>query len=177
LERNPFAAWTNTGKNGERSVYFAYDAVLGQFSFVGPKGSNADAYAAAIEDRVAFRLAEYFEVRFERKNVFNVINAGDNRGIIMLGSDESAPIPRSQGWKQVKMNGQRWSAKFAKIAVNVLKESPDDGASPNLLTEQLEAMFGAGGYLPQRGNRVRITPVPDEDDVWLIDAVHRGPTT
>jgi superfamily II DNA or RNA helicase/predicted house-cleaning noncanonical NTP pyrophosphatase (MazG superfamily) len=171
LERNPLAAWTNAGKNGERTVYFAYDASQGQFSFVGPSASNAIAYAAAIEDRVAFRLAEYFEVRFERKNVFNVINAGDERGIIMLGSDESAPIPRAQGWKQVMMNGRRWWAKFAKIAVNVLKETPDEGASPNLLTEQLEVMFGQGGYLPQQGNRVRITPVPHEDDMWLIDAM------
>jgi hypothetical protein len=171
LERNPLAAWTNTGKNGERTVYFAYDELQGQFSFVGPKPSNAEAYAAAIEDRVAFRLSEYFEVRFERKNVFNVINGGDDRGIIMLGSDESAPIPRAQGWKPVMMNGRRWWAKFAKIAVNVLKEAPDDGASPNLLTQQLEVMFGPGGYLPQQGNRVRITPVPDEDDMWLIDAM------
>lgn len=174
LERNPLAAWTNAGKNGERSVYFAYDASLGHFTFVGPKASDTVAYAAAIEGRVEFRLAEYFEVRFERKNVFNVINAGDNRGIIMLGSDESAPIPRAQGWKPVMMNGRRWWAKFAKIAVNVLKESPDDVASPNLLTEQLEFMFGPGGYLPQQGNRVRITPVPNEDDMWLIDAVRNG---
>jgi superfamily II DNA or RNA helicase/predicted house-cleaning noncanonical NTP pyrophosphatase (MazG superfamily) len=171
LERNPLAAWTNPGKNGERTVYFAYDESQGTFSFVGPRASNAEAYVAAIADRVEFRLAEYFEVRFERKNVFNVINAGDERGIIMLGSDESAPIPRAQGWKPVMMNGRRWWAKFAKIAVNVLKEAPDDNASPNLLTEQLEVMFGPGGHLPQHGNRVRITPIPEETDMWLIDAV------
>jgi hypothetical protein len=177
LERNPLAAWTNAGKNGERTVYFAYDESQGMFSFVGPKASNAEAYMSAIGDRVEFRLAEYFEARFERKNVFNVINGGDDRGIIMLGSDESAPIPRAQGWKPILMNGQRWWAKFAKIAVNVLKESPDDGTSPNLLTEQLEVMFGSGGYLPQRGNRVRITPALDEDDLWVIDAVGQRAAT
>ncbi|MOA62403.1 hypothetical protein D3C78_1878110 [compost metagenome] len=74
------------------------------------------------------------------------------------------------------MNGRRWWAKFAKIAVNVLKEAPEDNVGPNVLTQQLEVMFGAGGYLPQRGNRVRITPASGEDDVWVIEPI-RGNST
>lgn len=176
LERNPLAAWTNAGKNGQRRVYFAHDEGNGVFRYLGPKATNEEAFASAVAERVSFRLAEYFEFRFERKNVFNVINAGDDRGIIMLGNDESAPIPRNQGWKPVVMNGQRWWAKFAKIAVNVLKEAPEDNVGPNVLTEQLEVMFGPEGYLPQRGNRVRITPITGEEDAWHIEPV-RGSTS
>ncbi|MNS14895.1 UvrABC system protein B [compost metagenome] len=169
IERNPLAAWTNAGKAGQRQVYFAYDATAGIFTYVGPRTQDDKALALSVRARVEYRLAEYFEVRFERKNVFKVITAGQNRGIIMLGDDQTAPIPRDQGWTSVQVNGQRLWAKFAKIAINVLKEHPDDSDGPNLLTEQLEVMFGKDGFLPSAQNRVRIAPLPGEPDVWSIE--------
>lgn len=176
LLKNPLAAWTNAGAKGERQVYFTLDEAAGALAYVGPAVSEPALLEAAMLERAEFRLAEYFEVRFERRNVFNVINSGEDRGIVMLGTDEQAPIPRGQGWVAVRMNGERLWAKFAKIAINVLKARPDDGAGePNLLTQALEAMFGPGGYLPQRGNRVRIAPAPDDPATLEITAYRAGP--
>lgn len=169
LLKNPLAAWTNAGGKGERKVYFALDEAAGTFAYVGPPATDLARLEAAMRERAEFRLAEYFEVRFERRNVFNVINAGEDKGIIMLGSDERAPIPRGQGWVAVRINGKALWAKFAKIAINVLKERPDDGAGePNILTQELEAMFGPGGFLPQRGNKVRIGPAAADSATWEI---------
>jgi hypothetical protein len=169
LEKNPVGAWTGAGKTGERRPYFAYDAGARMFSYQGPTCTDVEALRTAVNDRVAVRLVEYFVLRFERKNVFNVINAGDDRGIINLGNDEAAPIPRNGGWKQVIINGNQMWAKFAKIAINVLKQRPEDSPTlPNRLTQELEAMFGPGGYLPGRGNRVAIVPVAGRADMWEI---------
>ncbi|HEY9722814.1 MAG TPA: hypothetical protein V6D47_12440, partial [Oscillatoriaceae cyanobacterium] len=173
LEKNPLAAWTNPGKAGRR-VYFAYKD--GTMRYVGPTCEDLHLFAAAARERVEYRLAEYFEFRYERKNLFNVINAGEDRGIIMLGSDDEAPIPRNQGWQKVTVDGRVLYAKFAKIAINVLKEEPNDGsATPNILTNVLENWFGKQGYLPQHGNRVRISPAPQGEGVWLIEP-YRGRT-
>ena len=93
----------------------------------------------------------------------------------MLGTDEQAPIPRGEGWKPVLMNGERLYAKFAKVAINVVKREPTDGdAVPNVLTEVLEAMFGPGGYMPGRGNRVRIAPVQGEPGTCAIEPYRRA---
>lgn len=173
IERNPLAAWTNTGKAGQRQVYFTYDAETGLFIYVGPRAQHIEALEMSVRERVEYRLAEYFETRFERKNVFNVINAGQDRGIIMLGNDDTAPIPRDQGWQPVHLNGRRYWAKFAKIAINVVKAEPDDTSGANLLTELLEEMFGDGGYLPQHRNRVRISPLAAEPGVWSIEPYGR----
>jgi hypothetical protein len=168
LERNPIAAWTNTGKDGQRATFFTYNMGAKTLTFNEPR--DVAGLDGALRERVAYRLAHYFETRFARRNVFNVINAGQDHGIIMLGADEEAPVPRNEGWKPVEIGGRKMFAKFAKIAINILKDEPtDDSAIPNRLTEVLEELFGPGGYLPMHGNRVRITPSPNQIGAWVIE--------
>lgn len=169
LLKNPLAAWTNAGAKGDRRVFFSLDEAAGAFVYTGPNASDPTRLEAAMLERAEFRLAEYFEVRFERLNVFNVINAGQDRCIVMLGTDERAPVPRGRGWVAVRMNGKALWAKFAKIAINVLKARPVDGDhEPNVLTEELVAMFGPEPCRPHSGNRVRIAPAPDDPATWDI---------
>ncbi|MNL50586.1 hypothetical protein D3C87_1736150 [compost metagenome] len=57
----------------------------------------------------------------------------------------------------------------------MIKETASDSATePNLLTEVLEDMFGPQGYQPERGNQVRIYPLADEPDVWVIEPHRQG---
>lgn len=175
LEVNPLAAWTNPG-TGNRRVYFAYDKTSGQLSYVGPKAHDTAAFAEAVLERVAYRLENHFAVRYERKNLFKVIQSGESgdRGIIHLGTDETAPIPRNQGWKAVLIGRHRLYAKFAKIAINVVKDHAVDGLEvPNRLTEVLEELFGPGGYRSEQMNKVRIRPAEGEQDVWVIEPASR----
>ena len=81
----------NSGVRDEKKLKKIVDGML---RYVGPQASGQDAFLAAVQERVQYRLAEYFELRFERKNVFNVINAGEDRGIIMLGADEAAGLQK-----------------------------------------------------------------------------------
>ncbi|MEB3186190.1 MAG: hypothetical protein VKP72_01985 [bacterium] len=73
--------------------------------------------------------------------------------------------------KPVQVGGREMWAKFAKVAINVLKKFPRDDA-PNRMTEVLEEVFGPGGFRSDRRNRVRI--VPGEGETWCISPVGQG---
>ena len=162
--KNPVAVWTGTGKAGDASF-----TVEGErLRYVGPRPDTMEAFERAVLERVAWRLGQYFERRYERRNVFNVIHAQD-RGIVMLGDD--APVPRDRDWVPVTVGDRTLWARFAKIALNVLKEEPSE-AAPNVLTRVLEGWFGPEGFRSDRRNRVRIEQV--EDGSWAIAPVGRG---
>jgi superfamily II DNA or RNA helicase/HKD family nuclease/predicted house-cleaning noncanonical NTP pyrophosphatase (MazG superfamily) len=167
---NPLAAWTGAATRSQRATYFALEenALL----YTGPTANDPVLFRDAVLVRTAWRLADHFERRYERRDTYNVIHASDDRGIIQLGDGTRTPFP--QGWLQVRIGDRRWWAKVAKVAINVLKEAPTDGPSPpNRLTEVLEELFGPGGYRSTHRNRVRITP--GEDDVWVIEPVRTPP--
>jgi hypothetical protein len=93
--------------------------------------------------------------------VFPVIPAGNAAGTgeepearrhcIMFGTSIEG-LPR--GWHLVTINGKNLYGKFAKVALNVLKAVPQDTSEvPNLLTDELRALFG--GALPSKP-RVRL---------------------
>lgn len=159
-------AWNNI-------AFFHYDPTRGMFAYTGPQPVYKQVFENAMLERIQFRLTDYFERRFERHNVFSVIQAG-SRGIIMLGNDPKDQVPRGRAWKVVLIDGERFYAKFAKVAINVLKEKPNEDRSiPNRLTDVLEHWFGKGRYLSKYNNRVRITIAPNENDVWLIEPLRR----
>jgi hypothetical protein len=69
----------------------------------------------------------------------------------MFGKDR-AGLPT--GWHLVNINGRHLYGKFVQVALNVVKTEPTDiTAIPNLLSQELRALFG--GVLPQRP-RVRL---------------------
>jgi hypothetical protein len=80
---------------------------------------------------------------------------------VIFGKD--APLPR--GWQTIKINDEYRYGKFVKIALNVIKTQPDENdAAPNLITTQLQQLFGGKSVAELRSNHhVRITRLPGED--------------
>jgi hypothetical protein len=80
----------------------------------------------------------------------------------MFGEDRTGlPV----GWHVVSINGKHLYGKFVKVALNVLKATPNESREEgNVLTEELETMFG--GRLPA-GARVRFVKAVGSS-VWEI---------
>lgn len=164
---NPIKAWIggNTGHTG----YFAYDSTAETFTYRGPRPSDGRHFEQAVQDRVTFRLEDYFARRILGTNVYNVIPNGEGL-CIMLGNAAADGMPRGEGWKLVKVGDEFWYAKFAKIAINVLKKVPDETRdTPNQLTKVLSSLLGDDNR-PRRQMRVRITRAA-EGDYWILDQV------
>ena len=176
LERNPIAAWA--GRNREQaSPFFVWRAQTAELIYIGPRPADvalAEPFARAIEDRARGRLDAYWQRPGPGRMVFSVIPAGSAAGgaATEAAGDESAPAPAASGagrhcimfgapveglpsgWHLVSINGRNLYGKFAKIALNVVKAEPTDKATvPNVLTDELRALFG--GVLPRRP-RVRL---------------------
>jgi hypothetical protein len=167
---NPLAAWTGAATRSQRATFFKIEGE--KLRYIGPTASASELFREAVLARTAWRLADHFERRNERRDVYNVIHAPGDRGIIQLGDGTRTPFP--QGWLQVRVGDRPWWAKVAKVAINVLKEAPTDGPSPpNRLTEVLEELFGPEGYRSSHRNRVRITC--GEDGMWVIEPVRAPP--
>ena len=87
-----------------------------------------------------------------RKGLYKVIPAGSGGKVCIMFGDGRGNLP--EGWHLVEINGRRLYGKFVKVALNVLKERPNDSAEwPNILTEELQKLLGAS--IPQ-GSRVRL---------------------
>ena len=170
---SPINAWIG-GNTGVPSRWFRFDTDINVFEYIGPKPGNQGLFDSAMRERVEWRLAAYFDRQERAESVFNVIphgSAGD-RVCIMLGhGPRSGPadIPREGGWKLVRINGRYLYAKFAKIAINVLKEQPrEDATVQNVLTTELEKLLGGNLIKFEQRHRVRIVRLPQED-AWSID--------
>ena len=89
----------------------------------------------------------------------------DRRHCVMFGKSRQG-LP--EGWHLVAINGKHLYGKFVAVALNVLKTAPVDSQEvPNVLTEELRALFG--GKLPgkPRVRFVRQTAAA----VWEVLAV------
>jgi len=144
LERNPIAAWTGANRDA-KSSFFEWSKETGEFRYIGPMPDERlePRFVVAIRDRVTARLEAYWNRPGPDRFVFSVIPAGhatDNDGLIVMFGKNREGLP--VGWHLVKINGRHLYGNFVKIALNVLKESPDDSRNqPNLLTSELRRLF------------------------------------
>ena len=171
IVRNPINAWVG-GNSREQSKYFAWDPAGMLFRYVGPRPEHVDAFLAAVAERVDWRLQSYAQRPGPARNLYKVIPTGQGGGAcIMLGHDSGDGMPRGEGWKLVRINGRYRYAKFAKVAINLIRETPsDDRGAGNLLVTELEELFGGVNLLEfSRVYRVRITRLPVEE-CWEIEA-------
>lgn len=180
---NPISAWTG-GPPGWSSSFLQWDGGTSELRYIGPLPAASDTQLASrftvgIADRASARLHEYWRRPGPGRFVFGVVPIGSSKGdgaedgtreakdgsrpqCIMFG-DHRQGLP--VGWHMVKINGKHLIGKFAKVAMNVLKDvASDERTIPNLLTGELSALFE--GRIPQRA-RVRLVKSTGSD-VWEI---------
>lgn len=177
LEANPIAAWTGGRGTGGRA-FFQYDEGYFETSFSVPVGEE-ERYRDLAREVAEHRLAEYLlrptapgggeGLRFQCR-----LSHADGRPIIFLPDrDRAEGVP--EDWVPVDVDGQPFEAKFARIAVNVLRRR---GAEENVLGEVLRGWFGEDAGRPgtrhqveflERGGRWSLAPVGasgEELELW-----------
>jgi superfamily II DNA or RNA helicase len=162
---NPINAWVG-GNTAAASTWFAYDAETRTFSYIGPVAGDALAFAEALKERVDWRLETYLSRPGPGRNTYKVIPSGTG-ACIMLGNPSGDGLPRSGGWKVIKINGAFKYAKFSRIAINWIAELPE-GA--NVISQELQKLLGADLLEFNRPQRVMIA-VESDSDCWQISAV------
>jgi superfamily II DNA or RNA helicase/diadenosine tetraphosphate (Ap4A) HIT family hydrolase/HKD family nuclease len=167
LEINPIAAWS--GGAGTHGVeYFTYEA--GRFSsrFDLPL-PHRDAFQELVRELVDWRLAEYLQRQPETEEtiVCKVSHAG-GRPILFLPERTARPdIP--EGLTPVLIDGQRYEAQFAKIAVNVIRVP---GSTRNELPGLLRLWFGPDAGRPGTSFQVRFERAADNE--YRLLPLHHG---
>jgi hypothetical protein len=162
---NPINAWVG-GNTGAASPWFAYDAGARLFSYIGPTSDDPAVFATALRERVDWRLETYLSRPGPGRSIYKVIPNG-NGACIMLGPPSGDGLPRSGGWKVVRINGAFRYAKFARIAINWIAEVPE---GDNILTQELQTLLGADLLAFQQPQRVLMAAAADSD-CWNISAV------
>ena len=165
LISNPINAWIG-GNTNAPSPWFAYDADARTFSYIGPTTSDEAAFAEAIRERVDWRLETYLSRPGPGCNTYKVIPNG-NSACIMLGNASGDGLPRSGGWKVVRINGAFRYAKFARVAINWIAAEPD---GDNVILPELQQLLGSDLLEFNRPQRVMIAAESDSD-CWQIHAV------
>jgi superfamily II DNA or RNA helicase len=165
LIANPINAWIG-GNTNAPSPWFTYDAATRTFSYIGPTAADDAAFADAIRERVEWRLETYLSRPGPGRNTYKVIPNG-NSACIMLGTPSGDGLPRSGGWKVIKINGAFRYAKFARIAINWIAAEPD---GHNVISQELQELLGSDLLEFHRPQRVMIA-AENDSDCWKISAV------
>jgi superfamily II DNA or RNA helicase len=156
LEVNPIAAWSG-GAGTHGVAYFADEASRFSSRFDVP-AAQREAFQELARELVDWRLAEYLQrqVPADDAIVCKVSHAG-GRPILFLPDRAARPdIP--EGTTPVLINGQRYEAEFAQIAVNVVRAA---GSARNELPGLLRAWFGPDAGLPGTSFQVRFERTAD----------------
>ncbi len=155
LLSNPIGAWTTANKTNP-APYFSWNDKDRMLRYIGPmpvaKSNAAEMMVNAIRDRATAQLQSYWVRPGPGKYVFDIVPAGDGRGInsrerslcIMFGAaGQRRGLP--DGWHPVRINGQFFYGNFVKVALNVLKDQPtEDRSVANVLTKQLRKLLMPG---------------------------------
>jgi hypothetical protein len=170
LASNPINAWIG-GNTATPSRFFAFDAGTDTFRYIGPIPDDKHAFEEAVRQRADWRIEDMVSRSTPGRFVFNVIPAGSSsdRLCVMYGNGPAREgLP--SGWHPVRINGRFFYGKFVAVALNVLKDRPDDGDSAvNVLSSELRRLFRMRDDEPiARTHRVRLVPLPTES-AWEIE--------
>jgi hypothetical protein len=154
------------GNTATASRWLAYDPGSRTFSYIGPTADDEPALTAAVKERVEWRLETYLSRPGPGRNTYKVIPNSAN-ACIMLGSPAGDGLPRSGGWKVIKINGAFKYAKFARIAINWIAAEPD---GDNIISSELQILLGSDLLDFNRPQRVMITAESDSG-CWNVAAV------
>jgi superfamily II DNA or RNA helicase len=164
---NPVKAWIG-GNTGQPSPWFTYDPGEARFRYTGPRAEHRQCFLDAVSERVAYRLMDHRHRRYAAGRYVKVMPNGAS-ACVMLGKDASDGLPRGSGWQLVRAGNDYFYAKFASIAINVVKRRPvDSNDEPNIIVEVLKTLFNDADLLEFR-RAYRLTLVKEEGgDAWRL---------
>jgi superfamily II DNA or RNA helicase len=150
LQVNPIAAWSG-GAGTHGVAYFGYEARRFSSRFDVPSPQR-EALQELVRELVDWRLAEYLQRQPPSDDVIvcKVSHAG-GRPILFL-PDRAVRPDMPEGPTPVLIDGHRYEAEFAKIAMNVIRAP---GSARNELPGLLRAWFGPDAGLPGTSFQVR----------------------
>ena len=171
LQQNPINAWCGSN-NGAMAPWFHWNDATELLSYIGPYPQDMQQQqqmAIAVWDRAQARLDGYWSRPGAHSGVYKVIPAGGNERFCVMFGRPRGDLP--MGWHLLEINGRRVYGKFVEIALNVVKERPDDPQRPddaqrvpNILTQELSKLLG--GTL---GSGAKVRVVKDVGAaVWRI---------
>jgi len=167
LEANPIAAWS--GGAGTHGVpYFTYEGSYFSTRFDVPD-SHRQAFQELAREIVDWRLAEYLRRQPDTsEGILCKVSHAGGRPILFLPDRAARPgIP--EGLTPILIDGQRYDAQFAKVAVNVIRTA---GSMRNQLPGLLRSWFGPDAGLP--GTNFQVAFEPTETDVYRLVPLHRA---
>jgi len=166
LEQNPIAAWVG-GKGTGGVSYFSYQDKMFQTTFA-VDADVAPALQELVRELAEWRLIEYLDRARKQTAGFSTlkVNHANGRPILMLPAEpERNDLPN--GWTDVVIDGEAYSANFVKIAVNVVRKSEDED---NQLPRILRQWFGPDAGAPGTRHAVALEL---EDDGWHLAPLGR----
>jgi hypothetical protein len=144
LEQNPVAAWTG-GKGTGGVSYFEYAQGILRTTFTVDTGVGP-ALQELVRELAEWRLTEYLDRAQTQKAGFSTLKVSHASGkpILFLPSEpERSDLP--EGWTDVQIEGQTYSANFVKVAINVVRRP---GEEDNELAGILRGWFGPDAGAP-----------------------------
>jgi superfamily II DNA or RNA helicase/HKD family nuclease len=151
LRSEPLRAWAGT-KRGKGSDWFRLDEEHFETTFTVEEYDH-ETFLALLTELIEWRIAEHIDSLAPRFLECNV-SRNETNPILFL-PDRAAHPEIPLGPTRIKAEGELFTAKFAKIAVNVMHRE-DDSNTRNALPEVLTHWFGPDAGSPGRRNRVRL---------------------
>ena len=166
IEQNPIKAWVS-GQGTGNEFYFSYTDNMFS-SNDGIARSHPDSLASLARELCEWRLAEYLSRASSgqpAKTIRCKLGQASGRPIIWLPNRVTIPnLPK--GSIDIEIDGARYVARFARIAVNVITLA--DGDDENVLPEILRKWFGAEAGAPGRRDWVAFR-LSDETGQYVLE--------
>jgi superfamily II DNA or RNA helicase/HKD family nuclease/diadenosine tetraphosphate (Ap4A) HIT family hydrolase len=169
LEQNPIAAWVGGKGTGGVSYFASADGRFSTRFETDPEIMLA--LQELVRELAEWRLMEYLDRSGTQRagySTLKVSHAAGGQPILFLPSEpERSDLP--EGWVHLQIENVKYSAHFAKVAVNVIRK-PDDEENqlPRILRGWFGADAGASGTrhsvaLSRRGTEWHLTPIGRRD--------------
>jgi len=155
VRQNPLRAWAGT-KRGQGSAHFAFEGSRFRTLFDAPDAARPHVQDL-VREIVDWRLAEHLELAAGDTFLCRVTHNDRNPILMLPRRDARADLPT--GDVRVIADGVEYDARFAKIAINVLRRRGDP--TTNQLPALLRDWFGEAAGTPGTSNSVRFRATAD----------------
>ena len=149
VRENPVQAWIG-GRGTDKRKFFDLNNQVFETTFSVPDDCR-EAFQEFTRELLEWRLSDYLHrPTVVQNDIVCKVFQSDGKPILKLPDRErEAGVP--EGWTDVEIDGKNYSAKFAKIAVNVIHES---GNGDNALPSLMQKWFGPDAGQPGTSHRV-----------------------